>query len=359
MRVLWVFDYLAPPLQQLAVRLAEESDISLEVMTRWDERPPRFPASIPLTYLHCRHKLDFAAQRKIRTKLQSADFDVVHAYTSRNLANLIGACRGLRPLPKIIGYRGVIKPLHLLDPANWLTFWHPRVAKIICVSEAVGHALRRSGVAQSKLVAVVEGCDPDQIQPLPRSARDEFDIPQDAFVVGAVANMRRVKGIDVLLQAAMRLTDLPDIFYLLIGDVSDPLVSQLAADDRISARVRLAGSRPNGCQYTSLFDVYAAPSRMEGLGMSVVEAMAQRVCPLASDVGGLPELIRHEQDGLLVPTEDSVAVADAIRRLYHDSGLRSRLAESAYRRAARDFSIAAWAQRLLNVYRETEQTGST
>jgi glycosyltransferase involved in cell wall biosynthesis len=116
--------------------------------------------------------------------------------------------------------------------------------------------------------------------------------------------------------------------------------------------VRLAGPHEYGRRYAELFDVFASPSRMEGFGIAVLEAMVQKVCPLVSNVGGLTELVRHEKDGLVVPPEDPPAIADAIRSLYHDANLRQRLANSAHRRSSSEFSIAAWTQRIENVYRD-------
>ncbi len=351
MRVLWVFDYLAPAWQQVASRLAATEDISLEIMARYDS-PPRFSTSIPLTPLTCRHKIDAAARKAIRDQVRNGDYDVVHAYTSKNLANLIAAVRGLKNKPKIIGYRGAISRLRRLDPSHWITFWHPAVDKITCVSRATEEALLDSNIAPTKLAAVNEGCDPGGMQPVSKADRDDFRIPPGAFVVGTVANMRPVKGIDLLLEAAFELTDLPNLYYLLIGKVIDSRIKRLAADPRLAGRVRLAGPRKYGCRYAELFDVFASPSRMEGFGIAVLEAMVQRTCPLVSNVGGLTELVRHERDGIVVPPESPAEIAAAIRRLHADNELTQQLADSAYRRSLSEFSIAAWTRRLEDLYRE-------
>lgn len=351
MRVLWVFDCLSPTLQGVASHLTARSDISLEIMCRWGKKPPLDPASIPQTNLICRNKLDFEARKIIRQKVFSGNFDIVHAYTSRNLANVVGACRGICPLPKIIGYRGTINRLRLLDPANWITFWHPRVSNIICVCEATNQALQASGISAPKLSTVWEGFTADTLPRPERSALAEFGIPEDAFVVGVVANMRPVKGIDLLLRAAVELADLRDIYWLLIGQVNDSRITKLAADPRICDRVRLPGPRANGGCLSGLFDIYAAPSRMEGLSMSIMEAMAQEACPVVSDVGGCPELVRDQLDGLVVRPEDSHSLAQAIRRLYAAPDLRRELAKSARQRAATVFSIDSWTERLVDVYR--------
>jgi len=130
---------------------------------------------------------------------------------------MLAACRGLRPMPKLVGYRGTVNRLRVLDPANWITFWHPRLSNIICVCDATNRALQGSRIDPAKLTTVWEGCGAESIATLPRSARAEFNIPEDAFVVGIVANMRPVKGIDLLLRAAIETADLSKLYLLLIG----------------------------------------------------------------------------------------------------------------------------------------------
>lgn len=352
MRVLWVFDVLSPTMLRVAETLASRTDVQLEVMCNWGGPPPFNSDRIPHQLLHCRNKIDFSAQAQIRARLVAGQFDVVHAYTSKNLANVLGASRGLRPSPKIIGYRGTVSQLSIFDPANWITFWHPRVAKIICVCQATEAALLKSRVPAHKLATVWEGCEPEGLQTPPRSARQQFNIPADAFVVGTVANMRPVKGIDLLLQGAAEHPGLRDVCWLLIGAVDDPRIRRWAEDPRIADRVRLPGQMYGAGRLAGLFDVYAAPSRMEGLSMSIMEAMAQRVCPLVTRVGGSPELVEHERQGLVVPPENPAALAAAIVRLRDDPALREQLAEAAERRVRETFSIAAWTERLYGVYRE-------
>ncbi len=324
----------------------------MEIMCQWGDRPPVDESVATTTRLECRRKIDFRAQRAIREKLRIGEFDIVHAYTSRDLASVIGACRGLRDAPRIVGYRGSINRLQWLDPGNLLTFWNPRVDRIICVCRATNRALLASRISPEKLVTVWEGCDRSVFQTKPRSVLDEFNIPKDAFVVGAVANMRPVKGLDLLLRAAQELTDLQDLHLLLIGDVQDSRISRLAADPRIADRTHMVGPRPDGGSYTGLMDVYVSPSRMEGLSMSIMEAMAQAVSLVVSDVGGNTELIRAQVDGFVVPSEDSTALASAIRRLYDSPQLRRQFTCSAQQRIADEFCVPKWTDRLYRVYRD-------
>jgi glycosyltransferase involved in cell wall biosynthesis len=352
MRVLWVYDGLSAHHVKLATCLAHRDDMSLEVICRWEGQPPLDRSLIPLTNMTCKSKVDFASRQTLRTRLQTGRFDVVSVYTSRALANVLAACRGVRNAPKVIGYRGTTNRLHVLDPANWITFWHPRLSKIVCVSHATNLALRKSGLRGSKMATVWEGCCLDRKKAFPRSALAEFDIPADAFVVGLVANMRPVKGVDLLLKAALQLADLKNVYWLLIGDVQDPNIRELAKHPGIAKRVRMPGPRSHGGQYASLFDIYASPSRMEGMPMSIMEAMTHAVCPVTTDVGGCTELVRDHQDGLVVPSEDPTAMATAIRFLHDSPQRRDAFATSAQLRATTEFSVEAWADRLYDVYAE-------
>jgi glycosyltransferase involved in cell wall biosynthesis len=179
----------------------------------------------------------------------------------------------------------------------------------------------------------------------------QFDVPEKAFVVGSIANMRAVKGIDILLRAAMRVADL-DIYWLLMGNVHDPLVRKLAGDPRIRDRVRLVGFRPRASELISGADLFVMPSRAEALCQALLEAMCQGVCPIVSDAGGMKEVVRHEQDGLVVPRENPAALADAIRSLYHDRTRMSRFAVSSRQRVLDTFSVEKLALRMLQMYRE-------
>jgi len=349
-RVLWVYDGLTMHQARLAACLARRQDLQLEVICRWHGPAPLDRSLIPLHNLVCRSKLDFSARKAIRERLRRGRFDVVHAYTSRALANVLGACRALPAAPKVVGYRGTVDRLSRLDPAHWLTFYHPQLSQVICVSRATRDALHASGLPDSKLAVVWEGCCLTDEAPMPRAECTGFGIPPDAFVVGVVANMRPVKGVDLLLRAAQELTDIGNLYWLLIGAVRDRRVKRLASDPRIADRVRLVGPRPGGGRYASLFDLYASPSRREGFGIAIMEAMACGVCPIVTNAGGCVELVRHGRDGLVVPPENPAALARAIRHLYQHPEYRRRLAESARHRIASEFAIEAWSERLHELY---------
>ena len=138
----------------------------------------------------------------------------------------------------------------------------------------------------------------------------------------------------------------------LIGPVTDPEINRLAADPRIRSRVRLIGHRPDAAELISGADLFVMPSRAEALCQALLEAMRQGVCPIVSDAGGMKEVVRHEQDGLVVPTENVTALAQTIRRLHADRQLVTQYAASAEHRATEAFTPERMAERCLGIYQQ-------
>ncbi len=347
--VLWVFNALSPQMLALAAEVDRQPDIELQIITPYPLPEGLSHLSAPL--VSCRNKIDFRAMRQIRRHIAENSFDIAHAYTSRNMANLAWACLGLQNAPQLIGYRGTIDRLSRLDPANWITFYHPRFALINCVCHATQSALAASGLPQWKLETVWEGCAPEMLSTRTRQVFAEYDIPPDAFVIGTVANARPVKGIDILLRSAIELVGELDAYWMVVGAIIDPVVAKLAQDPRLNGRVKLIGSQASGGGFCGLFDLYVAPSRKEGLSMGIMEAMSQGSCPIVTNVGGNPELVRHEVDGIVIPPEAPQALSEAIRMLWDDPEKRAQYAGSAKRRMAETFSVDAWGNRLCNLYR--------
>lgn len=174
------------------------------------------------------------------------------------------------------------------------------------------------------------------------------------FWVGNVAALvDKHKGQRVLLQAARLLRDeAPSMRFLFLGAGAD--AEALAQESAGMGNVRWEGFQENVGDYLANLDVFAFPSRFEGLGSSVLDAMSFDVPVVASEVGGIPDIVADGRTGLLVPPGDARALADALLRLFNDAALRQELARAA-RAALDDFSPQAMAQRYLDAYRQVLQ----
>jgi glycosyltransferase involved in cell wall biosynthesis len=296
-------------------------------------------------------KLSLAAVRQVRCAILQVRPDVIHAFYPRPLAHAVMATRSLRVRTPLVSYRGITSVPHRWSPSEWITYLSPQVTAHACESQAVADALVASGVPGHRC-HVVYNCLSRPLPPLSREeARRRLGLAEDDLVVMMVANMRPVKGADILLEAACSLGDIPRLKLVLVGEVRDPRIDQLAAQPELSSRVLLPGFRDDASEVVAGADLFVMPSRAEALSVALLEAMSRGICPVVSDAGGLKEGVRHEVDGLVVPREDPLVLAAAIRRLAVDPAERSRLAKSAQQRASDTFSPARVAERIAAVYR--------
>ncbi len=171
-------------------------------------------------------------------------------------------------------------------------------------------------------------------------------------VVGAVAMFRKEKNVQLLVEAAgLVLKDHPLVVFRLAGD--GPLraeIETLAARLGSAERLELAGRIVNVAEFLAGVDIAVLPSASEGSPNAIIEYMAAGRAIVATDVGGCPELIEHEVDGLLVPSGDAAAMAAAICRLINEPELARRLAANAAVKAPA-YSIESTVRRHEDFYR--------
>jgi glycosyltransferase involved in cell wall biosynthesis len=176
--------------------------------------------------------------------------------------------------------------------------------------------------------------------------------PPGFCCVGAVANLRHVKGLDVLVEAAARLKDNhPDLCFKVAGEGEErPNLERQIREAGLDGRFFLPGSLNDVPAFLADLDVAVLSSRAEGMSNAVLEYMAAARPIVATHVGATPEMIHHGEHGLLVAPGDAGALADSICRLVTNRTLAMRLAESARRRAREEYSREAMIRRFEDFY---------
>ena len=182
------------------------------------------------------------------------------------------------------------------------------------------------------LVTVIpNGVPPLDLDPPPRDIADPL--------VGVIARFDPVKGVDVAIEAVARLGG---VHLDIAGDGRErPAIESLIDRLGVADRVRLLGYRADARHLLATFDVFVLASRLEGMSMSIIEAMLAGTPLVATDVGSIREVIEHEVTGLIVPPEDPEALAQAIRRLLDDPAWARDLADAARSVALDRFTAAA------------------
>jgi len=181
-------------------------------------------------------------------------------------------------------------------------------------------------------------------------ARARLGLPDEAFVVAGLGRLVPVKGFDVLVAALRPLADaVPSARLVLIGDGPQREELRIAARDLgVGGRVLVTGVTADIAGWLAAADVLAAPSRNEGMGRAIVEAMALGLPVVAAEVGGIPAVVVEGETGWLVPPGDSLALAAVLIELARDEPQRIKLGTAAVTRAeAFSIDVAHAAMRAL------------
>jgi glycosyltransferase involved in cell wall biosynthesis len=200
---------------------------------------------------------------------------------------------------------------------------------IVAISESIRSQLQIGGLPVSKIKTIYEGMDlsfyPKNLDRTPRR-------PGEPAVVGTVAHLSTEKGINFLIEAASLIPNVKEKLRFVIVGKGDclPELKILARTKGLEDVFQFAGFHTNISQYMDTFDIFALPSLSEGLSSAILEAMAASLPIVATEVGGIPELVKNGDNGLLVAPADSAALARAIQQLANNPevsrhmGLRGR-----------------------------------
>lgn len=266
---------------------------------------------------------DVRAARRIRARMRAWGVDLVHAHDARSHALAMIALIGRTDLPLIVTRRVPF------PPRSVRLKYGPRVTRFIAISNAVRDAMVAGGIDASRITVVHSGIPSRPHAVGPRDWRAELGWPADSVLCGIVGAMTAEKGIDTLtaIAAALPPAVKSRVRVILLGG------SSTGTQEINGMTVHSAGFVSDIDPAVAGLDMLWHPSKAEGLGTSIIDAMSLGVPPIAFRVGGIPEVIDHERCGLLVPPGDAAAFAAAAARLADDSDLRKRLSLEARARA--------------------------
>lgn len=232
-------------------------------------------------------------------------------------------------------------------------------SKVIAISDAVASHLRADlGVAESRIALVYSGVDCGRFSKEYSAARiDEIKKGlglKGKALVGTIGRLSPVKGQRYLIEAFASLASTrPEIGLLIAGEGPEGhVLRELARSLGIESRVRFVGSVIDTRDFLAVMDVFALPSLKEGLGMALLEALASGKACVASNIGGIGNIIASGTSGILVPVADSGSIAGAVSRLLDDAGLRARMGERGRAVVRERFSLDGMVEGMTGVYRE-------
>lgn len=312
----------------------------------------RLPSDIEVVPLVPRSEVDLPAAWRLSRVLRELQPDVVHAHDPHGVAVAATALSIASPprRPALVAARRV--DFHI--KSNSFSRWKYRqVDRFVTASEAIRAMLLEDGIPPDRAVTVHEGVDIQRIvEAEPLNVREEYWFPPHSLIVGNIAALVGHKGQKHLVDAAaIVVREIPEARFLMLGEGElRPALEQQIRHLHVGQHVVLTGFRADVLRVLKGIDLFVMSSVTEGLGTSLLDAMAARRPIVATTAGGIPEVVVHGETGLLVPPRDHRMLASAILEMLRDGAQRARMAEAGFARVQSRFSVDRMVEATLRVY---------
>lgn len=222
--------------------------------------------------------------------------------------------------------------------------------------EVKEHLLREWHLGEERVSVVPHGvraAGPGETIKHRLKIRQRLGLGEDEMILGFLGRLSDVKGADILIRSLKYLNPSPLSRLVIIGDgLEAPRLRGLANREGLGERVEFIEPVSNPGEWISSFDIFCAPSRQEGFGLSILEAMAAGIPVVATRVGAIPSLIHDGTDGLLVRPDSPEELAEALKTLINDSTLRMRLGQRAREHVGMHYPLEGMIRGTLRVYEE-------
>jgi glycosyltransferase involved in cell wall biosynthesis len=202
------------------------------------------------------------------------------------------------------------------------------------------------------------GIDPQTFEHVDESAvraiRLQWNIPENAILIGTAARFAEQKALHILLSGYARyrqLSSAPARLVLLGRGPLEQELKALAVQLNIADEVIWPGFREDMNVIMNAFDIFALTSAREALGLTFLEAMSASKPVIATAVGGVPDVVVHDETGILIPANSSVELAKALLRL-ESTSLRAQMGAAGHARVVAEFTVDRMVRKIRDIYRD-------
>lgn len=299
----------------------------------------------------------------IWTIMRDQSFDIIH--TNGYFADIIGipAAR-MMGIPSISTCHGFITndmklKLYCFLDRMVLLFAN----KIIAVSDDIKDNLAKIGIKKSKIRVILNSVESNSDRSALKFSRmqipSNLDLQDEDLVLGYVGRLSEEKGTKFLIEAVSSLDQAKvPVKLLLIGDGHQKReLERLVQEKGLNRKVLFVGFQDRIEVWLKMLDVFVLPSLSEGTPMALLEAMAQGLPVVASNVGGIPSIIRSGYNGILTEPANQRKLVDAISMIYQNSQFRASLGVSAKKTVRERFNAAIWVKEIESLYLSIQRRG--
>ena len=290
-----------------------------------------------------------------RRFLEGRRFDVVNTHSSTDSWLVALALLTLRERPALVRTRHVSTAVRPGWANRWL--YGKATQRLVCTGEVVRRALTEQlALPGSHVISIPTGVSSEAYRPADAgektALRRTLGLPIELTLIGCVATLRMLKGIDHLFQAMQDLRT-RSIHLVIVGD--GPQMERLQSLRRelgLEALVTMAGEQHNVEDWLKAMDMFAFPSLAEGVPQALAQAMLTGLPCVTTNVGGIPELATHRQTAWVCPPRDAKALSEGIEALLEDSKLAAQLGLAAREHCIENISIQKMAESMERVFEE-------
>lgn len=342
--------------QQIAYLLEELKllDVEQEVLCVADSKMEAFCLShrFPFSTYNKGPSVSPLPGLKLASILKNKTFDIIHLHDAHSHSF---ACIGITlfgiKAPLVLSRR-VDFPIKKSFLSRW-KYNHSSIKAIICVSHFIKKVIKNDIKEQAKIKVVHSGIDIGRFRFSKNDKlRSEYNIPSQTPLIANVAAIAPHKDLFTFVDtAALILQSRPEVKFMIIGgDGGKELeIRTYIQQKNLQNNIILTGFRRDIPEILPGIDIFLFTSETEGLGTSLLDALACRVPIVATAAGGIPEIVEHEKTGLLAPVKDAAQLARQVLRLLKDQALRDQLIENGSKKLE-FFSKTQTAKETLKIY---------
>ena len=299
-----------------------------------------------------RSEVDLASAWRLARVIAMHRPDVVHAHDPHavSMASMALSFGVGSSVPRLVASRRVDFNLQRNSFSRWK---YRRVECFIAASRAIADILAHDGIPRARIVVVHDGIDVDTVMHAPAAdLHQEFWFPKGVPVLVNVGALVPHKGQRFLVEAMARVRrHVPDAQLVIFGEGQlREALEQQVRDLDLQKHVVLAGFREDVLSLTRSADLFVMSSVTEGLGSTVLDAMAMGLAVVGTRAGGIPEVVEDGVTGVLVPPGHADALGDALVRVLADAPARARMGEAGRARVRERFGVDRLVEGTLAAY---------
>ena len=299
---------------------------------------------------------DFRYIIKLISLVKTKQINLIHIHDPTALAFAVFADK-FTSLPPFIFSKKTSFPIR--DRKRTLyKYNYPKIKKILCVSEKSKNIIGENINDSSKLVKIYHGfrLEREQFKSKREDLLAELNIPKEKTIIGNIANHIWPKDLETFLKVVHHLIytqNRTDLYFVQIGFYfrETPHLLKRLKELRLEDHVKCYGFKNNASRFFKIFDYFLLTSQVEGLPNVIYEAFYHKVPVIATNVGGIPEIVSHLENGFLADALDAEKLAEHILFLEKNRELIPRLTENAHRKLVENFTTKQMAKQTLQEYK--------